>query len=71
MNLSKEVFSDTTFWGNLQFFRRRPKIRSQPASNDRSTPPDLPSNCTAALTRLTYDYPIRKSRGSPPKLQKF
>ena len=66
-NLSTDVFSEVA----LKHLQLKIKKRFQPASNHCLSPPCPPSNYTAALTRLTDDCSIRKSRGSPPKLQKF
>ena len=73
-NLSTDIFSDAalkTFAEISNFSTKDQKKMSQPASNDCPLPPCLPSNYTAAPIRLTDDCSIRKSWGSPLKLQKF
>jgi len=73
-NLSTDVISEVA----LKNFAEISNISTEnqkkglnPARNYCPLPPHLPSNYTAALTRLTDDCSIRKSRGSPTKLQKF
>ena len=67
-NLSKDVFSEVALKYFVEISNFEDKKRSQPVSNHGPLPP---SNYTAAPIRLTDDRSITKSRGSPPKLQKF
>ena len=72
-NLSTDTFSEVALKNFVECsnFSTKDQKRSQPASNHCPLPPHLPSNYTAAPIRLTDDFSIRKSQGSPPELQKF
>ena len=68
-----DAFSEVALKNFMEYsnFSTKDQKKVSPASNHCPLPSHLPSNYTAAPIRLTDDFSIRKSRGSPPKLQKF